>query len=199
MISNNDDSDIAEDEDEVQKFSDLLLINSKEEEMTCEKTLKTDENQKKIEEGEKKREETDDVKAKNFDENLNKSDNSDAKSTMMSSTTTILEKKKCNTFENLGNKKDREVKSVVPVENAKKDHRNEIKEKLKNRFLTFANGNKVLKNIFGNNPANNKNEAVINVKNEINLLKEESKIINENEFDFLNFYENEERNFGGDM
>jgi len=45
MISNNDDSDIAEDEDEVQKFSDLLLINSKEEEMTCEKTLKTDEKQ----------------------------------------------------------------------------------------------------------------------------------------------------------
>lgn len=195
MVSN-DDSDGAEDDGEIDKFSSLLL---KEDEVQT-FAHKSDEKEK-LKEGERKKDELiqqqEDNKMKLNEDLVYKTEAStDNKQPTMYNSTTVLEnKKKGQSIENVVNRKT-ETKTLTSNDVTKKDQKIETKENLKNKFLDFASGNKVLKTIFANSIAKNKDPII--PKNEINFLKED-KILVENEFDFLNFYENEIPNFGGDM
>ena len=198
MVSN-DDSDGAEDDGEIDKFSSLLLLNSKEEEVPT-FAHKSDEKEK-VKEGERKKDELlqqlEDNKMKLNEDLFCKTEASteiNKQPTMYNSTTVLENKKKGQSMENVVNRKT-ETKTLTSSDVAKKDQKIETKENLKNKFLDFASGNKVLKTIFANSIAKNKDPIT---KNEINFLKDD-KILVENEFDFLNFYENEIPNFGGDM
>lgn len=198
MVSN-DDSDGAEDDGEIDKFSSLLLQNSKEEETTT-FTHKGDEKEK-LKEGERKKDELlqqqEDNKMKLNEDQFCKTEAStdnNKQPTMYNSTSVLENKKKGQSIENVVNRKT-ETKTLTSNDVAKKDQKIETKEPFKNKFLDFASGNRVLKTIFANSIAKNKDPIT---KNEINFLKDD-KILVENEFDFLNFYENEIPNFGGDM
>ena len=195
----NDDSD-GEDDGEIDKFSSLLL---KEEEVQT-VAQKSDEKEK-LKEGERKKDELlqqqEDNKMKLNEDLFSKIEAStDNKQPTMYNSTTVLEnKKKGQSIENVVNRKT-EAKTLTSSDVIKKDQKIETKENLKNKFLDFASGNKVLKTIFANSIAKNKDTITKDpiTKNEINFLKDD-KILVENDFDFLNFYENEIPNFGGDM
>lgn len=67
----------------------------------------------------------------------------------------------------------------------------EIKNVVRNKFYNIANNSKVWKTFFGNFSITNKNE--------IASKDDARKIIDEHDFDYLNFYETEVQTFGGNM
>lgn len=102
-------------------------------------------------------------------------------------------------FETKNNNNPTNPENNVPKRFSSKKERNEaaLKEKqemktiVRNKFYNMANNSKVWKTFFGN--------FAITNKNEITSKDNSRKIIDEHDFDYLNFYETEVQTFGGNM
>lgn len=198
----NEDSD-GDESEIIENFSKMLLGNSKEEEFQ-DKSKKKEE----IEEKPKRKETEERKKQKEEPEEKNdnkmrisdelKPESIDLKpSVNFNSQIPIIEKpiSKKNTIDKISEKRQTFKKDKNIAQNSPRKTILDPRAILKNNFNNFASNNKILKRFLGKLM---KNETVLQaVEPEKNDVMK--KIIDDSDFDYLNFYENEIPNFGGNM